>query len=203
MECTPPVVSAGPAPYGRHVEPVLATERLLARPWSTDESDLAAAYDIYSRPEVAEWLGAATEPEEIRVRIERWSRPTDDPTYGVWAIEQRGEPGRPIGSILLRPLPPGNEDVEVAWHLHPRWWGRGYATEIGRAAAERAFRTGIDEVFAIVRPGNDRSTGVATRLGMEYVGRTDKYYGLHLALYRLRPGDLVSRTDLRQAAAGH
>jgi RimJ/RimL family protein N-acetyltransferase len=182
------------------VQAVLATDRLIARPWTTSEPDLAAAFDIYSRREVARWLDAPIEPEEIRHRVERWMLPTGDPTYGVWAIEERGNPGQPIGTVLLRPLPPALEDVEIAWHLHPDHWGKGYATEIGRAAAERAFQTGIDEVFAIVRPGNHRSTAVARRLGMEYVGTTDKYLGLRLELYRLRPGDLVATADLRRLA---
>jgi RimJ/RimL family protein N-acetyltransferase len=187
--------------YRGRVAPVLETDRLIARPWTSEEPDLAAAYDVYARPEVARWIGAPTEPAEIKVRIERWSAPTTDPTYGVWAVEERTQPGRPIGSVLLRPLPPDEEDVEVAWHLHPRVWGRGYATEIGRAAARRAFETGIEEVFAIVRPGNERSTAVARRLGMEYVGRTEKYYGLHAELYRLRPADLISPAALRRLAA--
>jgi RimJ/RimL family protein N-acetyltransferase len=183
------------------VEPVLATDRLIARAWTLDEPDLAAAYDIYSRPEVARWIGAPMEPAEIRLRIERWAQPTTDPTYGVWAVEERTVPDRPVGSVMLRPLPPDEEDVEIAWHLHPRMWGRGYATEIGRAAAHRAFDTGIGEVFAIVRPGNERSSAVARRLGMEYVGRTDKYYGLHAELFRLRPADLISPQELRGLAA--
>jgi RimJ/RimL family protein N-acetyltransferase len=184
--------------YGRYVQPVLATDRLVARPWSTSDSDLAAAYDIYSRHEVARWLDAPTAAEEIRVRVERWSQPSGDPTYGVWAVELRSDPGVPIGTVLLRALPPALEDVEIAWHLHPDHWGKGYATEIGRAAAQRAFQTGIDEVFAIVRPGNRRSMAVARRLGMEYVGTTDKYLGARLELYRLRPGDLVPAGDLRR-----
>lgn len=187
--------------YRDRVLAVLETDRLIARPWTPEEPDLAAAYDVYGRPEVARWIGAPTDPAEIKVRIERWSTPTTDPTYGVWAVEERTEPGRPIGSVLLRPLPPDEEDVEVAWHLHPRVWGRGYATEIGRAAARRAFETGIDEVFAIVRPGNDRSSAVARRLGMEFVGRTEKYYGLQAELFRLRPADLISPDALRKLAA--
>jgi len=182
------------------VQPVLATDRLVARPWTTSEGDLAVAYDIYSRNDVARWLGSPIEPDQIRTRVQHWSTPTGDPTYGVWAVEERANPGVPIGSVLLRPLPPALEDVEIAWHLHPDHWGKGYATEIGRAAAERAFQTGIDEVFAIVRPGNRRSTAVARRLGMDYVGTTDKYLGLRLELYRLRPGDLVPVADLRRLA---
>jgi len=182
------------------VDPVLVTQRLIARPWTLDEADLAAAYDLYSRPEVAAWIGAPMEPAEIRIRIGRWSQPTDDPTYGVWAVEEIDQPDRPIGSVLLRPLPPDEEDVEVGWHLHPSVWGRGYATEIGRAAAQRAFDTGIDQVFAIVRPGNERSSKVARRLGMEYVGRTDKYWGLHAELFRLRPADLIESAELSRVA---
>jgi RimJ/RimL family protein N-acetyltransferase len=182
------------------VQPVLSTERLVARPWTTSESDLEAAYDMYSRREVAHWIGASTEIDEIRTRVEGWATPTGDPTYGVWAVEERAHPSTPIGSVLLRALPPAMEDVEIAWHLHPDHWGKGYATEIGRATAERAFETGIDEVFAIVRPGNRRSTAVARRLGMEYVGITDKYLGLRLELYRLRPGDLRAANDTRRLA---
>jgi RimJ/RimL family protein N-acetyltransferase len=184
------------------VQAILATDRLIARSWTLEDGDLTAAYDIYSQDEVARWLDAPTASEEIKTRIERWSTPTSDPTYGVWAVEVRDKPGKPIGSVLLRPLPPALEDVEVAWHLHPTHWGQGYATEIGRAAAERAFRTGIEEVFAVVRPGNNRSMAVAQRLGMDYVGRTEKFYGLRMELYRLRPGDLVSSADLREYATG-
>ena len=169
------------------VDPVLVTERLLARPWTLDEADLAAAYDVYSRPEVAQWIGAPMEPAEIKIRIERWSQPTDDPTYGVWAVEELAQPDRPIGSVLLRPLPPDEEDVEVGWHLHPAVWGRGYATEIGRAAAKRAFETGIDEVFAIVRPGNERSSQSPGGSAWSTSGAPTNTDGLHAELFRLRP----------------
>lgn len=172
------------------MNPLLVTERLAARSWAA--SDLDAAYDIYSRPEVTRWLD---KPFQVRDRdhmaekLTRWAKPSGDVTYGFWAVTMR-DGGRPIGGVLLRPLP-GGEDVEVGWHLHPDHWGQGYATEIGRVAARRAFDTGIEEVFAVVRPGNTYSGAVARRLGMDYVGRTEKYFDVELELYRLRPGDLT------------
>ncbi|MGH9186746.1 MAG: GNAT family N-acetyltransferase [Acidimicrobiales bacterium] len=43
--------------------------------------------------------------------------------------------------------------VEVGWRLDPRWWGRGLATEGGRAALEYAFETlNLDEVVSIYEP---------------------------------------------------
>lgn len=168
------------------------TERLVARPWSAaDDSD--AAYEIYRSPEVTRYLATIPapleSPEQAGAEIDSWSVPDDDPAYGVWAVQPRdGE--QPIGTVFLRPLPPSNSDVEIGWHLGTQHWGHGYATEIGRAAAEHAFTNGISEVYAVVRPGNTRSAAVAQRLGMQYVGRTEKYLGTELEVYRLRPDDL-------------
>lgn len=172
------------------MDPLFRTARLVIRPWTTDDVD--AAYDIYSRADVSRWLDEPAEvgsPDEMRARIESWSTPGDDPSFGVWAVTER-DSRRPIGSVLLRPLP-GGEDVEVGWHLHPDYWGRGYATEMGRAAARRAFDAGFEQVLAVSRPGNARSQAVAERIGMEYVGHTTKYYDTELELYRLRLGDLI------------
>ncbi|MGW4898736.1 GNAT family N-acetyltransferase [Kitasatospora sp. NPDC004240] len=32
---------------------------------------------------------------------------------------------------MLLPLPDGDGEVEVGWHLHPEAWGQGYATVAG------------------------------------------------------------------------
>jgi hypothetical protein len=45
-------------------------------------------------------------------------------------------------------------------------------------------------VFAVVRLGNTRGFATARRVGMEWVGETDKYYGLTLQIYRLTAADL-------------
>ena len=172
---------------------VFGTERLIARPWSA-EQDAEAAYAIYAAPEVTRYLSSFPVPmhslEEARERLAMWSAPADDPAYGTWAVQLRdGSP--PIGTVFVRPLPPANVDVEIGWHLDSVHWGQGYATEIGRAAAEHAFANGVSEVYAVIRPGNEHSSGVARRLGMQYVGRTEKYFGVELDVYRLRPADLI------------
>jgi RimJ/RimL family protein N-acetyltransferase len=42
-----------------------------------------------------------------------------------------------------------------------------------------------------MRPANQRAEKLARRLGMQWVGETNKYYDLRLQVYRLRPPDLV------------
>lgn len=166
----------------------LETERARLRSWRVDEAD--RFLDIYSRWEVARWLGAVPTRlrtrEEAVARIERWAERAEERTgQGLWAIE-RMDDGVVAGTVLLVPVPDGDGVIEVGWHLHPDSWGQGLATETARAVLDRAFADGLDEAIAVVRPGNSASVAVCTRLGMEPHGLTDRYYGTELELFRLR-----------------
>jgi RimJ/RimL family protein N-acetyltransferase len=140
---------------------LVRTERLLLRRW--DESDLAAFLDIYSREDVARWLGPhprrpLATAQEAQERLRSWrahesglSRP-----LGLWAIVPcaAGAPaGQPVGTLLL--LLPLSDDggptglVEVGWHLD-----------------------------------NTASQRVAMRLGMQDEGVTGRWFGLTARQYR-------------------
>jgi RimJ/RimL family protein N-acetyltransferase len=108
---------------------------------------------------------------------------------GRWAIELRQD-GSLIGGGTLLPLPPDDE-YEMGWQLQPGSWGRGYATETGLALAQWAFEQGVEQVIALVRPANARAAATVRRIGMEWVGETEKYHDLRLQQFRLRPADLA------------
>jgi RimJ/RimL family protein N-acetyltransferase len=165
-------------------DPLPSTERLRLRPWTTRRDDLARLTDLYGRPEVTRWLGGPLSVTPVEL-VERWHRVSDtDPRYGCWAIETR-QPGRVAGTVLLAPLPDGVGEIEVGWHLHPDSWGCGYATEAARAVIDRAFRSGVPEVYAVVRPGNTASVAVCRRLGMEHLGMLRRWYDVELETHRL------------------
>jgi RimJ/RimL family protein N-acetyltransferase len=172
----------------------IQTRRLLLRPWLPDDGH--GAFQIYSAPEVARWLCPALPPivdeNDMRRVLEAW-RAESDATglpLGRWAITER-QSGQVIGGVALLPLPPGCADLEIGWQLAPGRWGHGYGAEAGHAVAHQAFENGgVSEVFAVVRPGNHRAVSTARRVGMEWVGETDKYYGLTLQIYRLNKADL-------------
>jgi len=103
-----------------------------------------------------------------------------------------GRDGQLVGGATLLPLPPDDE-FEIGWQLRPDAWGHGYATETGIAMARWAFTQGIDQVIALVRPVNTRATATVRRIGMEWVGETEKYHHLRLQEYRLTPADLAAR----------
>ena len=86
---------------------------------------------------------------------------------------------------------PPVKHAEIGWQVAPALWGHGYGAEAGHAVAHQAFtNVGVSEVFAVVRPGNHRGVATARRVGMEWVGETDKYYNLTLEIYRLSKADL-------------
>ena len=110
--------------------------------------------------------------------------------------EPAAEPGDGplVGGAAVLPLPPYGVDLEIGWQLAHPFWGRGLAAEAGRALAGYAFASGVDELFAVVRPRNDRGAATARSVGMEWVGETEKYYDLRLQVYRLRKGEFEAST---------
>jgi RimJ/RimL family protein N-acetyltransferase len=173
----------------------LVAERLVLRGW--EAGDAPTALDVYGDEQVARWLSPAMDrvqdTDAMRALLEQWV--AEDAGLlvpaGRWAIERR-EDGQVVGGASLLPLAP-DEEFEIGWALHPRTWGHGYATESGLALARWAFDQGIEQVIALVRPANTRAAAMVRRIGMEWVGETEKYHGLRLQEYRLRPADLPGR----------
>ena len=172
---------------------VLTTERLLLRPWLVD--DAQAALEIYGHAEVTRWLSPDMDqvPDlaAMRLLLQQWITEAARlrAPAGRWAI-QRTVDDQVIGGAILLPLPPGNEDLEIGWQLRPDAWGNGYATESTHALATWAFTQDVEEVFAVVRPGNTRAAATVRKNGMHWVGETTKYFGVELQVFRLRTADL-------------
>ena len=175
----------------------IRTPRLLLRPWAAEDAD--AALTVFGDEQVARWLAPAVgripDVATMRDTLARWAGERVASPSGRWAVEAAAS-GEVVGAVALLPLPPDELDLEIGWQLAPGAWGNGFAAEAGHAVAHYAFASGADELFAVVRPRNARGAATARRIGMEWVGETEKYYALTLQVYRLRKGDL----DLRGLA---
>ncbi|WP_309116234.1 GNAT family N-acetyltransferase [Saccharothrix sp.] len=179
----------------------MRTDRLVLRAWRTDDAE--AALGIYGHADVARWLSPAMDrvPDlpAMRLLLQQWI--AEDARFaepgGRWAVERAAD-HEVIGGAVLLPLPPGNEDWEIGWQLHPDEWGQDYAGECTFALASWAFAHGLDEVFTVVRPDNTRTAAAVRRNGMHWVGETRKYFDLDLQVFRLRAADLD-----RTAHEGH
>jgi len=169
----------------------IRSPRLTLRPWSN--ADAPSALAIYGSEQVTRWLspamGMVDDVAAMEGVIAGWLADTLPQPAGRWALELI-ETGLLVGSAVLLPLPPEGDDLQIGWQLAPSFWGHGLAAEAGHAVAHFAFESGLEEVFAVVRPKNERGARTARSIGMEWVGESEKYFDLRLQVYRIRRGEL-------------
>ena len=92
--------------------------------------------------------------------------------FGPWAaVEKRS--GNWVGKIGLNHLDhwPGPEKIEVEWQLNRAYWGRGYATEGGRAGVSHGLdELGLERIIAITVPHYTASRRIMEKCGLTYRG---------------------------------
>lgn len=149
--------------------PDTVTDRLdLSRPTLDDVAELFA---ICGDPRVWEHFPTLrhTDSAETAAMVELWIDSWDRDGLGPWVARLRGE-AAVVGYGGCRML------SSVVWNLGYRFaaevHGRGYATELGRAALEQAARAapGVP-VIAYLLEHNVASDRVAQKLGLELVHR--------------------------------
>jgi RimJ/RimL family protein N-acetyltransferase len=146
----------------------VTTERLDLRRVRLGDEELLGP--LFADPDVWHFpLGRGLTADETLGFVRRHADAWDAQGFDVWLASERAT-GRTVGYVGLTVptfLPEVLPAVEVGWRLTPAAWGRGYATEGGRAALAAAFTTlGLDRVLSIIQVGNDASVAVARRLGM-------------------------------------
>lgn len=147
----------------------LKTDRLLLRPFRAD--DVAAAFGFFADPEVMHFSLHGPHPSHkqtedfIATNINRQDRLG----FSIWAVIERAGDAL-IGMSGLAEFGHGVPGIELAYRLRRDRWGRGYATEAGRAAVGHAFGPlGLDRLIAAVEPANTPSIRVLEKCGFDFV----------------------------------
>ena len=144
--------------------PRLETQRLLLRKFT--ESDLGELYRIYSDVEANRFLPwfPAKSMEDARMFFEsRYAAEYAKPQAYAYAICLK-ENDLPIGYLHVGM----DESHDFGYGLRKEFWGRGIATEAGRAVIEQLKRDGLPYMTATHDVNNPRSGGVMRNLGMKY-----------------------------------
>jgi ribosomal-protein-alanine N-acetyltransferase len=147
------------------------------------DADLDELTTMFADPEVMRYVGNGEPCDRAEAKraldsiVAHWERHG----FGRWVIEGK-ETGEFMGYGGLRSL---FGTPEVVYHLAKRHWGKGFATEMARAALDFGFnQRGFDRVVAIAKPPNAASIHVMEKLGMHFEMRTS-YYGIEVVQYAI------------------
>jgi RimJ/RimL family protein N-acetyltransferase len=161
------------------------TPRLRLEPVGPEHVD--ALWRLHQDEAVAAWHGGRWSVEDARGYADAMARAWAADGVGKWVAHDRrgGElvgrgglsrlgAGDPVVPQIAAALPGdgwARDRLELGWTVRSALWGRGYATEIGRAGLAFAFQDlGAVEVVAFTERHNRRSRAVMERLGMRQVG---------------------------------
>ena len=165
----------------------LETDRLLLRQFRED--DLDAMVRLGSDADVMRFIGDG----KVQMREDVWRGIATHlghwvlRGYGNWAAVEKAT-DECIGRIGLW-NPEGWPGLEVGWLLARSHWGRGLATEGGRAALDWAFGVlGAERVISVIHPDNAASIRVAERLG-ETFERPSDIRGTPVVIYGVNRPD--------------
>ncbi|WP_166962641.1 GNAT family N-acetyltransferase [Yeosuana marina] len=171
-----------------HIE----TERLLLRELRV--TDLEGMFELDSNPEVHKYLGnkpVKTKNESLKM-IESVISQYQERGIGRWAAIEKSS-GEFIGWSGLRLNNEYNmngftEYYDVGYRLIPKYWGKGYATESGKAAIDYAFNVlKLSTLYATTEIGNQASHNALLKIGLNYI---EDFYSeewkLNLRWYKLK-----------------
>ena len=147
----------------------IETPRLLLRPFTLE--DVEPAYEMNLDAAVSQYTGdgGIVSKEETQRRItEDVLGDYEKHGFGRFAVELKEEQ-RFIGFAGLKYLEDMKE-VDLGYRFMKRYWGKGIATEAGKACVQYGFETlGLEKILAFVLPENIGSVRVLEKLGFEYV----------------------------------
>lgn len=158
--------------------PTIETQRYSLTPLTMRFSE--GMYKLWSSPEVGKYSGEAddfngqpipipvTSPEESDKIIDSFSRHQNETGRGFrWAVTSK-DLTEFFGIVGYNSLGPCSE---IAYHLHPDYWGRGIMTEACLAAIGWAKnKQPCSEVEAFIESENTGSIALANRLSFKPTG---------------------------------
>lgn len=161
---------------------ILETPRLRLR--HLEPADLPALAALYADPEIRRYYPDGTRTlAETQAELEWFQHGhPQHPELGLWAVVDRHS-GEFVGRCGLLPWQiDGRPEVELAYLIDKRRWGRGLAPEASLGIIDHARdRLGLQRLICLITPGNQASARVAEKVGMrmerEY---TDEFGPCHI-----------------------
>lgn len=146
----------------------LETERLILRSLRVDDIDSVMTF--WGNEEVMKYCGGTSaDKERIKKSINFYKNLEEKGRLSVLAVVLK-ESDTVIGACGYNPLE-DDDEVELIYHYAKYYWGKGYATEAGKACVEFAKQDSrIKKVIASIHPEHLSSRKVLEKIGFNYIG---------------------------------
>lgn len=171
----------------------LETKRLILK--TTELSDFDNLVALRSEPDVMKYIGDGTvhSKEQVQKFLEMAIPYQKKHGIGFCSVVEK-KSGIFIGQAGLFHLGYYDEqpDIEIAYRLHKKYWGNGYATELAKALIQWGFRhLSIDKLIAVAHPENIASQKVLTKAGLDYTDKIQWHDGREVLRYTIYKNDCI------------
>jgi len=172
----------------------LETKRLILK--SPELSDLDNLISLRSDPNVMKYIGDGSVHTEEQVKrfLEIAIPYYEKHGIGFCSVIEKVS-GDFIGQAGLFHVGYYDEqpDIEVAYRLHKKFWGKGYATELAKALIQWGFQhLSVNKIIGAAEPENIASQKVLIKAGLDFKGKITWYDGRELFLYEIYNNDSIS-----------
>ena len=149
---------------------MIETKRLILKEPFEGEVDLVAP--LQADPMVMRyiWKGTPRSLSDVQGALKRNLVHWEAFGYGFWNVFEK-DSGEFVGRAGLLHLAynPESPDIEVGYHLHQKFWGKGYATEFANALLAWGFEhIDTDHFVGVTWKENTASQNVLKKVGMEF-----------------------------------
>ncbi len=152
----------------------IETERLILR--ELRDSDLQGMFELDSNPEVHRYLGnkPIKSIDEAKRTIDSVKIQYKERGIGRWAVINKTT-NEFMGWSGIRLNTEYNMNgftkyYDVGYRLIERFWGKGYATESGKAAVDYAFSSlNLNALYATTEINNQASHNALLKMGLSYI----------------------------------
>lgn len=153
---------------------ILKTDRLNLRPFT--ENDLDFLYQLHANEEVAKTtIDGVQSLEVVKKHLDNFIAHQEKYGYSQWIVFDN-ETGDFVGraGLTRRALNQEiGEKTEVRFAIMPKFWGKGYASELTCGLVDFAFENlKLSEVAAANGPKNEKSHRVLIKNGFKYIKNT-------------------------------
>jgi RimJ/RimL family protein N-acetyltransferase len=159
------------------------TRRLVLR--RPEAADLDFVISLFALPELVAHRPDPTpdSPEQSAARLTRDIAHWDEHGFGRWAVEAEGKLVGFGGLTVSADF----EGLNLSYHLHPDYWGGGYASELALESLHVATTMlHAQRVIGLARPANPASRRVLEKCGFAFE-KDITLHGAPTMLYVMRP----------------